>query len=178
MNMNWNVHLLHSQIHHLEESAFWVAACFSCHNWCPYIPLPAFQCWALAGAMEETERSVLEVLICRQKSLHPRRREKLPQSGATRGTRSTTHPSRAGLGNGSVCPNKYLFSENFIPCFSPLKNAHELPAGKHSDLDQNRKMKRCSLVRKRSRISSLLKNCQWFWLAGITDTTNQPCFNF
>lgn len=40
-------------------------------------------------------------------------------SWASRGTWSATHLSRPTRLN--VCPNKHLFSENFTPCFSPLK---------------------------------------------------------
>lgn len=79
-------------------------------------------------------------------SLKAHRWETLLQSWASRGTWRSAHLSRVAWE--PVCPNKHLLSANCITRSSPLKNARELSAGKHSDLDQNRKMKLCSVVRK------------------------------
>lgn len=71
-------------------------------------------------------------------------------SWASRGTWSTAHLSRPRHRN--VCPiNKHLFSRGFYSLLLSFKNAQELSAGKHADVDQNRKMKQCSLVRELNR---------------------------
>lgn len=162
----------------LRGILIWVDACFSCHKWCPHLPLPAFQCWSFAVGKEETKHSFYHGSF----SFEAEDSEPALNRKSALWAEPAEGPGallvRLGQPDESVWPSKHLFSENLIPCFSPLKNARELSVGKYSDLDQNRKRKQYSLVRELNHTSSLLKNCQWFWLAGITDTTNQSCFNF
>lgn len=69
-----------------------------------------------------------------------------PPSLASRGTCGSAQ--RSGVRQAEMmCSNECLFSHHFILYFSPLKNAIELSAGTHSDLDQNQPTRQHSLVR-------------------------------
>lgn len=69
----------------LRGILIWGSCCFSCHGWCPYIPLPAFQWLSVAVGMEQTQCSLLEVFISRQKFLKLQLWEKEQGAGPAEG---------------------------------------------------------------------------------------------